>query len=170
MRNLKQFVLFLTTVSILQFTSCSNSDDGENNNGDEFLTAKIDGVDFAASQSPAVIVGAQSTNGVLVVQGGDNDGNTINFTIQNYTGAGTYNTGDNITNANLIQYLQINPVAGWASNLATAAVGGLTIGVIEITSDNGTTVEGTFSFEGYNGTDQSTKMISQGKFKAIFEN
>lgn len=166
MRKLKQLVLFLTVITLL--ASCSK-DDNNSSSGDEFLTAKIDGSDFAAAQSPAVIVGAQSTNGTLAVQGGDNDGNTINMAIQNYTGVGTYTTGDNLTNTNLIQYLQINPVAGWASNLATAAVGGLVAGSIEITSDDGTTVDGTFSFEGYNATDMTTKVITQGSFKAILD-
>lgn len=172
MRKLKQFVFVLTAISVVTYTSCSSSDDGVgDNNGDEFLTAKIDGNAFAAAQSPAVIVGAQSSNGVLVVQGGDNDGNTINLAIQNYTGVGTYATGDNLTNANLIQYLQIKPsISGWGSNLATAVIGGLTAGSIKITSDDGTTVEGTFSFEGYNGDDQSTKMVTEGEFKAVFDN
>lgn len=166
-------MLFVMIGSLITLTSCSSDDDngGDNGggNGNEFLTAKIDGADFAASQSPAVIVGAQSTNGILAVQGGDNNGNTINFAIQNYNGVGTYTTGDNLTNANLIQYLQISPVAGWASNLATAALGTLNPGTIEITSDDGTTVEGTFSFDGYNADDMTTKVVTQGSFKAIFD-
>ncbi len=168
MRHLKQLALFLTVVALL--ASCSKDDDDNGNGGDEFLTAKIDGADYAASQSPAIIVGAQSTNGILSVQGGDNNGNTINMAIQNYTGVGTYTSGDNLTNGNMIQYLQIKPaVAGWGSNLATAVVGGLTAGSIKITSDDGTTVEGTFSFEGYNATDMTKKMVTQGDFKAIFD-
>jgi hypothetical protein len=166
MRKLKQLALFLTVVLLL--TSCSKDDDNSSG-GDEFLTAKIDATDFAASQSPAVIVGAQSTNGILAVQGGDNNGNTINMAIQNYSGVGTYKTGDNLTNGNMIQYLQINPLSTWASNLATAAVGTLQAGSIEITSDDGTTVEGTFSFEGYNASDMTTKVVTQGSFKALFD-
>ena len=70
----------------------------------------------------------------------------------------------------MIQYVTISPVGGWLSNGVTALVGGLTPGTIEITSDDGTTVEGTFSFDGYNGQDQTTKVITDGKFKANFTN
>lgn len=179
MRTLKQFMLFTMLFGAFAFSSCSSDDDGGNsggngggggNGGNEFLTAKIDGADFAAAQSPAVIVGAQSTNGVLVVQGGNNNGDTISMTISSYNGVGTYTTGDQIANTNGIMYLEINPSSNsWASNLATAALGTLQPGTIEITSDNGTTVEGTFSFEGYNANDMSVKMVTQGEFKANFD-
>jgi len=164
------------TLAAVTLTSCSSDDDnddgggGGGNNGGEFLTAKIDGTDFAASQSPAVIVGAQSTNGILSVQGGDNSGNTISLAIQGYTGVGTYVTGDDISNTNLIQYLQISPApTTWLSSGVTSLVGGLNPGTIEVTSDDGTTVEGTFSFDGYNGSDMTTKVITQGSFKAVFD-
>ena len=179
MGTLKHVTLLLMCFSLITLTSCSNDDDGGNNGGDpggggnsgsEFLTAKIDGADFAAAQDPAVIVGAQSTNGVLAVQGGDNDGNTISITISSYNGVGTYITGDQLTNTNGLQYLVINPApTSWASNLATAALGTLAPGTIEITSDNGTTVEGTFSFEGYNASDMTVKDITEGSFKANFD-
>lgn len=173
MKNFNQLITIMLAVFVLVFSSCSDDDDDDNNNGnggDQYFTAKIDGADFEAAQTPAVIIGATSTNGVLAVQGGDNDGNTINISIINYTGVGTYTTGDNITNSNIAQYLEINPVAGWLSNGVTALVGGLTPGSIEITSDDGTTVMGTFSFDGYNGDDMTTKVITQGEFKANFTN
>ena len=176
MRKLNQFMLLVMTVSLVTLSSCSSDDDNSGNggggsgNGDEFLTAKIDGSNYAAAQDPSVIVGAQSTNGVLAVQGGDNSGNTISITLPNYSGVGTYVTGDNLSNQNGIQYLVINPApATWASNFATAAVGTLSPGSIEITSDDGTTVEGTFSFEGYNASDMTSKMITEGSFKAKFD-
>ncbi|GAA4236348.1 hypothetical protein GCM10022291_20480 [Postechiella marina] len=170
MRKLKQFALLLTTLCLVTFNSCSSSDDGPNkNSGEEYLTAKIENSGFEAAQSPVVIVGAQLANGILAVQGGDNNGNTFSLAIQNYAGVGVYKTGDNLTNGNLAQYLQINPLETWASNLATAAVGTLTAGTIEITLDDGEMVEGTFSFEGYNATTKSTKNITEGKFKALFD-
>ena len=169
-------MILVMTLAAVTFTSCSSDDDSGDDpgtgggGGAEFLTAIIDGADFAASQSPAVIVGAQSTNGILAVQGGDNNGNTINFAIQNYTGVGTYVTGDDISNSNSIQYLQISPAPStWLSSGVTSLVGGLNPGTIEITSDDGTTVEGTFSFDGYNGSDMTTKVVTQGSFKAVLE-
>jgi len=173
MKKLNQIMLLVMVVSAVVFTSCSSDDDGggSSGNGDEFLTATIDGASFAAAQSPAVIIGAQNTNGILAVQGGDNNGNTINFVVQNYNGVGTYVTGDAITNTNFIQYLELNgmmPVT-WANGLASAALGTISAGSIEVTSDDGTTVEGRFSFDGYNGSDMTTKVVTQGEFKALFD-
>lgn len=173
MRKLNQIMLLVMTISLVTFASCSSDDDngGGSGSGDEFLTASIDGSSFAAAQSPAVIVGAQSVNGVLAVHGGTNDGTTINFAINNYTGVGTYITGDNISNTDFIQYLSISGTtpSTWASGLSSAAAGGVTPGTIEITSDDGTTVEGTFSFDGYNAADMSTKTVTNGEFKAKFD-
>ncbi len=170
MRKLNQIMLLIMTVSLVTFTSCSSDDDngGGNNTGDEFLTASVDGTSFTAAQDPAVIVGAQSTNGILTVQGGTNTGNTISMAINGYTGVGTYVTGDVIGNTNFIQYLTISGAtpSTWASGLASAALGTLMPGSIEVTSDDGTTVEGTFTFEGYNGADMTTKVITNGEFKA----
>ena len=87
----------------------------------------------------------------------------------NYSGPATYTTGDNLANTNLIQYITVTPVAGWISNAVTASVGGLTPGSITITSDSDGVVEGTFSFDGYNGSDMSTKVITEGSFKANIE-
>ncbi len=42
-------------------------------------------------------------------------------------------------------------------------------GTLEVTSDNGTIVEGTFSFEGFNVQDQTTKVITNGSFKATID-
>lgn len=174
MRKLNQIMLLVMAVSLVTFTSCSSDDDnngGGSPTGDEFLTATIDGAGFAAAQSPSVIVGAQSTNGVLAVQGGDNNGNTMTITLPNYTGVGTYVTGDNISNQNGIMYLELNGMSpvSWASNFATATLGTLMAGSVEVTSDDGTTVQGTFSFEGYNASDMTTKVITNGEFKALFD-
>lgn len=172
MKKLNLSILLVMIISTLSFLSCSSDDNNEDDsNGDEFLTASVDGSSFAAAQSPAVIVGAQSVNGVLAVQGGTNDGTTISMAISNYTGVGTYTTGDSITSSNFIQYLTISGTtpSTWASSLATSVIGTLTAGSIEITSDDGTTVEGTFSFEGYNASDMTSKMITNGEFKANFD-
>ena len=173
MRKVNQIMLLVMTLSLVTFTSCSSDDDngGGSGSGDEFLTASIDGSNFSAAQSPAVIVGAQSTNGILAVQGGTNTGNTISIAINGYTGVGTYTTGDVISNTNFIQYLTISGTtpSTWASGLSSAAVGGIMPGTIEITSDDGTTVEGTFSFDGYNAADMTTKVVTNGEFKAKFD-
>jgi hypothetical protein len=41
-----------------------------------------------------------------------------------------------------------------------------TTGTINVTVEDGTVVEGTFSFEGYNADSKTSKNITEGKFKA----
>ncbi|MCK5872710.1 MAG: hypothetical protein KAG26_07775, partial [Methylococcales bacterium] len=59
-------------------------------------------------------------------------------------------------------------VATWNSSGVTS-ITGITPGTIEVTSEDGTTVEGTFSFEGYNSADKTKKTITEGKFKAVLQ-
>lgn len=156
--------------------SCSNNDDdndGNNNAGNEHFTAKIDGTDWSASTNFDTTGGTLTSNAgmtVLAVQGSDENGVAINFSIINYNGPDTYTTGDNMSNSNLIQYITVSPVAGWVSNAVTSVVGGLTPGSITVTSDSDGVVEGTFSFDGYNADDMSTKVITEGSFKANLDN
>lgn len=178
MKNLKKTIALLFAIGAMTFMGCSSDDDGNTNNGGangsgEYVRVKIDGVDWSASTSFDTTGGTLSTTGsvtVLVVQGSDEGGNAINFTIANYDGPGTYTTGDSVTNTNLIQYLSISPVAGWASNVATSVVGGLTPGSITVTSDDNGVVIGTFSFDGYNANDMSTKVFTEGEFRANLDN
>lgn len=176
MKNLKKSMVLLMTMIAMTFTACSSDDDangGGSNGSGEYVRAQIDGSSWSASTSFDTTGGTLSTNGgitVLVVQGSDADGNAINFSIINYDGPGTYTTGDNLTNTNLIQYLTINPVAGWASNVATSVVNGLTPGEIIVSSDDNGVVEGTFSFDGYNADDMTTKVITEGEFRANMDN
>lgn len=168
MKTIKKTMYLVMLFSAVLFTACSSDDDnggddGSGSGGSEFLTAKVSGADFAAAQDPAVIVGASLSNDVLAVHGGKNNGETIRITIADYNGVGTYNAGETLTGMNSLMYVTISPVAAWTTMF------GLATGTIEITSEDGTTVEGTFSFEGYNAEDQSTKNITNGSFKAIIE-
>lgn len=166
--NLKLLFILLTMTFLI--ISCDDDDD-ENNGatGNEYITAKIDRTNFEASKDPATIIGATISNGLLAVQGGDNSGNTISFQIFGYSGVGTYKTGDALSSTNQIMYITITPtVATWSSSGVTS-VAGITPGTIEVTSDDGTTVEGTFTFEGYNGADKTSKNITNGMFKAVLQ-
>ncbi len=179
MKTIKK-TLYITLVCLaVVFTGCSSSDDDNNNDGDngdgsnggsEFYTATVAGSNFEASTDPASLIAATVTtnNGMTIAtaQGSTNNGAFINFSIINYNGPGTYSTGDDLTNANMIMYGTASPVAAWASNGVTSMVGGLQAGEITITSDSDGVLEGTFSFEGYNGDDQSSKMVTSGSFKA----
>ncbi len=171
MKTLKKTIYILFLGLAMVATGCSSDDDNnneeqnnnQNNAGEEFLRAKIDGTDFEAAQDPAVIVSATVEGGIFAVQGGKNNGETIRATINNYTGPGKYVTGDNLANPNSLNYLTLSPTAAWVSTFNIGS------GTVEVTSDDGTTVEGTFSFEGFNADDQTTKSITNGSFKATIE-
>ncbi len=173
MKIMKLIMLLMISASLFGLNACSSDDDNGGENGDEFLTAKVSGSNFEAAQDPTVIVGAQLSGSgastVLAIQGGESSGNTVNMTVFGYNGPGTYKTGESLTSTNSIQYIEISPIGTWGSNSATAALGTLQAGTITITSEDGVTVEGTFSFEGYNATDQTTKNVTGGKFKAIID-
>ncbi|MBL4664146.1 MAG: hypothetical protein JKY22_11480 [Flavobacteriaceae bacterium] len=173
MKTLKTSVYLVMLCATVLFTACKSDDNNNEGDGDgggggggqgtEFLTAKVDGVSFEAAQDPAVIVGASVSNTIMSFQGGKNNGETIRGTINGYNGVGTYRTGDNITNLNSLSFITISPVATWVSTFDIGS------GTIEITSDDGTTIEGKFSFEGFNAAGQTTKNITQGNFKAIID-
>ena len=167
MKIIKNLNYPLLIVAVILFTSCSknNNDDNENNNSNgtgEYLTAKIDGTNFEAAQSPAVIVSATISNGVFIVQGGNNEGDTIRATIYEYNGTGTYTTGDNINNTSSLSFITL-PANSWMSTFDIGS------GTLNVTLDDGEYVEGTFSFEGYNAADQTTKNVTNGKFRAKLE-
>lgn len=163
MKNLKkQFNVFLMMCIAITFVACNNDDDSDvpdANNAAEFLTAKVDGVDFSAME---VSVTATTSNNVLSLIGGDSSGNTFQMAMQNYTGVGTYITGDVVTNSNAMSYITVTPVALWTSTFDTGN------GILEITSDDGSVIEGTFEFLGYK--DPSNRILfSEGAFKANIE-
>ena len=176
MKTIKNTLYFAAVCLSLVFTACSSSDDDgaaagdDDGGGEEFFTARVDGASFAASTNIVSLIGGtvSTSNGMTVAagQGSTNSGDFINFSIVGYSGPGTYATGDNLTNPNMIQYGELNGTSAnvWGSNLAVATLG-LSPGQIVITSDANDVLEGTFSFEGYNGTDMTTKMITSGSFK-----
>ena len=185
MKTIQKTLYYTFLCMALVFTSCSGDDDGDMpeeqgeeqmNGGEENFSAKIDGATFTASTDPATLIGGtkSTANGATTVtaQGSTNNGDFINFSIFDYTGVGTYTTGDNLNNTNLIQYGELmgQSASVWGSNLATSAVGGLMPGEIKITVDGDGVLEGTFSFEGYNAQDMTSKMITEGKFKVNLDN
>lgn len=180
MKTLKKLSIVLCMA--LAVVSCNKDDDdnasagGAGGGGDESFSASIDGTAFEADTDLATLIGGSLTTNagqtVLVAQGSTNSGDFINFSILNYNGVGTYTSGDNLTNPNSIMYGELagNTINSWASNLATAVVGGLRAGEIVVTAQDDDGAEGTFSFEGYNAEDMTTKSVTQGQFKIVFDN
>ena len=162
----RMFVLTLMISSATLLTNCDKDEDPtDGGGGNEHLTAKVDGADYAASKDPASIIGATKSSGTLTVQGGDNSGQTIRLIATGYTGVGTYtfggigngSSGTYITNPTDFNNLQKN-------TYSTSFRDG-NLGTIEVTKDDDSVVEGTFSFEGFN-SESNKKTITEGSFKA----
>ncbi|MCH9659391.1 MAG: hypothetical protein K0U54_00620 [Bacteroidetes bacterium] len=182
MKTIKKltFLFFMA----LAITACSKDDDnngdadggGQGGAGDEYFRASVDGNAFAADTDLATLIGGSlvTNNGmtVLSAQGSTNSGDFINFNILNFNGPGTYVTADDLTNPNGMMYgeLQGQTVNGWVSNGIIAISGAIRPGEITVTAQDDNGAEGTFSFEGYNGTDETVKTITNGEFKVVFDN
>lgn len=151
---LKLSMLFLF---VTFFVACSDDDPTEGTAGGAFLTAKVNGSDFASLEGTTSAI---VSNGVLALQGSDASGNFIRFTIMSYNGAGTYKSGDALTNANTMMYGTATNATGWVSTMNLGS------GTLKVTNDDGATIEGTFSFEGLAGNQNSsgTKNVTEGKF------
>ena len=144
MKTLQKILLFISATVLI---SCSATDNDLGVSGEGSFSAKVNGEEFI---SLSVSVGATVANNVLAVQG---------LNIMNYTGVGTYKTGDAVTNASSMIYGTINPVASWTSTFNIGS------GTVIVTEETATTVTGTFSFEGVN-TNAGNKTITKGKFSA----
>jgi hypothetical protein len=155
MKNFKVFLLLISFVSVI--ISCSDTTDEDLGiTAEGSFSAKVDGVTFTSLK---VAVGATVTNGIAAIQGSNSGGDYIRLNIMNYTGIGTYKTGNSLTNVNSISYGTIDPIATWVS---TFNIGD---GTIEITGDTSTTITGTFSFTGISDG-KTNKTVTEGKFSA----
>lgn len=154
MKNLKTLLVFICLSVVFSCSDATDEDLGLSGEGS--LTATVDGTTFTSLKAT---VGATSTNGVAIIQGSNASGEFIRINIANYTGVGTYTTGDSLSNTSSISYGTVNPVATWMSTFNLGS------GTIEITVDNGTTISGTFSFEGIN-QGSPNKTITNGSFSA----
>ncbi len=83
---------------------------------------------------------------------------SIGLTLESPIATGTFTpTVDALT---VLFYQEINPYTVWG---ATEDEGS---GTITITENTDTYIKGTFSFTGVNPADNSTKVITEGQFKA----
>lgn len=154
------FKLSIVVAFLTFFVACNKDDSTEGTNNGSTLTAKVDGTDFTSLEASA---GAVISNGVLALHGGDAAGNYISITIHSYNGVGTYVSGNGISNMNTMVYGTATNTTGWTSTMNIGS------GTLDVTTDDGTIVEGTFSFTAPPGNSNSTgtKTITDGKFKII---
>ena len=166
MKNLKQFMLLVMTISLVSLTSCSKDDDGggDGGAGEGTITAKVDGQQFTSmeitSTANTVSGGGQTS---MTVQG-NTATQAINLIIFGYDGVGTYElTSGNVFISASYSEPNVNDplnMPTWSAPYQDSGV----IGQIKISEDANGRVKGTFSFTGKNVETGGTKQITEGAF------
>lgn len=158
---MKPFIMLLFIVALF---SCSSDDDSSNSTtNDNFIRAKINGVSYEATGSG--LHGSFDEEG-LDIDSRDTNGTGMDFYIIGNVSQGTYNfSSSNVTTQGRLNYRLTGE--NFSSGFCSVSNGTLTI-----TSINGKTVTGTFSFTGSSMSESclnpSTKAITEGSFKITF--
>lgn len=162
MKTLKKTILPKSVLILLLFTfmlsSCSSDDDPSVPDQSGFtLTAKIDGVDFFRDD----IIGGTALDDadiylITSIAGGET---SMSIALSSPISEGTFTTA--VAEQAILIYQTSDISDGWW--LANEDVGS---GTVTITKNTSSFIEGTFSFTAFNGLSNSTKEITDGKFKA----
>ena len=166
MKNLKQFMLLVMTVSMVSLTSCSKDDDGggDGGAGEGTITAKIDGQQFTSmditSAANTITAGSQTS---MTIQG-NTATQAINLIIFGYDGVGTYElTSSNVFITASYSEPNVNDPLNMPTWSAPYQDSGVT-GQIKIAEDANGRVKGTFNFKGKNLEIGGLKEITEGAF------
>jgi len=141
--------------------SCSSDSDGGGSDTGFYLKAKIDGANYANSSSFEPM--ATIAGGTLNIQSSNDGGDAIQIQVPNYTGVGTYNSGNNDLTQGYVNYLDTNLSAGTFVSYTSVRGTGQVI-VTEVTD---TAIKGTFTATVIENEDGSTndKAITNGTFR-----
>lgn len=157
----------LTTAILLCFlffTGCSR-EDSETSDEPEYFSAIVDGDNFFVDGS----TGTLKCEKLLTEMGTVNlsvtvkthQGESIEFLVLNYTGKRSYWFGDSFNNKNRIAFL--NGLSTWSSG--NVGINNMNShNILDIANDNGSLLQGTLSFEGYDPEFLSRKAVTNGKF------
>ena len=174
MRNLKQFMLLLMTVSLFTITSCSSDDDGGGPGAapSGVLTAKIDGASYQSMEiSSSATIANTAAGQSLVIIATNSDGNAFSFTFFGYDGVGTYDfdgstpaAGVNVASYSETEVNLSNPQNS-TTELWQAPYENTMAGSLSVSEETDSKLIGTFEFTCKNvGGDQSVKTITDGSF------
>ena len=145
-------LLLITTV----LSSCSSDDDStDSEQTGFFLTAKVDGVAYSRD---FITVSTLPDDTDIYIISAVGEASSIGLTLESPIATGTFTPA--VGGLTVLLYQETNPFAVWG---ASDDVGS---GTITITENTATYIKGTFSFTGVNPADDSTKVITEGKFKA----
>lgn len=173
MKTIKFICACLLVSTSLFISSCSDDDGGSGGTaGAGTITGKVNGTTVTSStqltQGSRVSAGTTTT---LSMQGTNFDGKGYTFTVNNFTGTGTYEIGGSNSVFVIASYVEgnaTNPLetAIWTAPYDDTSVRG-EISFSEVTDDN---VKGTFSFTAKYPDDNSIKTITEGSFNVPVTN
>lgn len=161
MKTFKTFGAMCLLATAFLF-SCSSDDSDGGSSGGFSLKAKVNGANYSNSNlfDPMAVI----TNGMLMIQSSDNNGNSIQIQVTNYEGVGSYASGNNNLMAGYINYLKAGATVGQFRTFTSVRGDGL----VEITEVTDTYVKGTFSATAPENIQNPTESveITEGTFKA----
>lgn len=165
MKTIKR--LMLLCIFSITALSCATDDDGNDSgdtSGDDQITANVDGESFtSASISTSATIQSAGGNDSLLILGTNSDGEAIQMTILGFDGEGDYSISPSSA-VNAASYIEANvdnptQTQSWLAPYADGPTGN-----IDVTSFDGTTIEGTFNFTAQNASDDSLRAITNGAF------
>jgi len=152
---------------ILLFTSCNTDDDNEGGSpviGNTFLTAKVNGVNFEASEEVIFVAFGGALSDQSGIVGTNEDGYEISFILPNPLTEGTIDRSTMDTEfITVLSYSESPNNARWGVSNDDNRETPFTITISNIDENF---VEGTFSFVGTNIEDNTTIEVTEGQFKA----
>lgn len=170
MRTLRNFMLFIMTLSVVSLTSCKSDDDGGDGGSapSGTLTAKVEGTNFQSLDISSSATVANNGNNLIIIAS-NSDGNAFAITIVGYTGPGTYPLGGGANIFNSASYTEtdvdLNNPQNSTTEIWQAPYDDTQVGEINISEETETKVIGTFNFSGKNvNGDQSLKNVTEGSF------
>lgn len=173
MKTIKFICACLLVSTSLFISSCSDDDGGSGGTaGAGTITGKVNGTTVTSStqltQGSRVSAGTTTS---LSLQGTNFDGKGYTFTVNNFTGTGTYEIGGASSVFVVASYVEGNATNPLATAIWTAPYDDTTvrgeISFSEVTDDN---VKGTFSFTAKYPDDNSIKTITEGSFNVPVTN
>ena len=162
---LKTTIIILIITTTLFSCNKNNNEEETGNQTTFYMTAKVDGQDFIANKDATVsefigIVTGDEIRGVYQIDIDNYE--HIRFEIIEYDDSlGTFNIGPGLRSMSY----QIN-TNGWSAYYSQATGSSQGSGSVVITVNDNTHIEGTFSGTLINPTNNTQKVITEGKFSA----
>ncbi len=159
-------VITVVMIATILISSCSKEDDNEAKNdftsqNDNFIRAKVDGVNYEVTGAKIYLFKGVNS---FVIKFDESFASTgIDINMAGEPTVKTYNLNSN-------NFVTVGRIVYKSPDVYSSGFCDTSSGTLKITSKNGNTIEGTFSFTGkrLGYCDQLAKTITDGTFKATF--